>query len=82
MVWKESSCRLGIECKYQSIKGTAEEKIPTLIQDIDAWPIEGLVVFHGNGFSDNMTAFLLSSGKAVQLEDLEMWLRLYFGLEI
>jgi hypothetical protein len=27
-----------------------------------------------------MTAFLISSGKAVELEDLRAWLALYFGL--
>ena len=74
--------RLGIECKYQGKVGTAEEKIPAVIKDIAAWPIDGLVVFHGDGFSENMRAFLLSSGKAVQLDDLEMWLRLYFGLDL
>jgi hypothetical protein len=82
VLWMDPARRLGIECKYQKDKGTAEEKIPTLIQDIDAWPIDGLVVFHGDGFSPNMRAFLLSSGKAVELPDLDMWLRLYFGLEI
>ena len=82
VVWRDPARRLGIECKFQKDAGTAEEKIPTLIQDIDAWPIDGLVVFHGEGFSDNMRAFLLSSGKAVQLEDLEIWLRLYFGLDL
>ena len=82
MVWKDPDRRLGIECKFQKDKGTAEEKIPTLIQDIDAWPIEGLVVFDGKGFSANMRAFLLSSGKAVELGDLVIWLRLYFGLPI
>jgi hypothetical protein len=74
--------RLGLECKFQGQAGTAEEKIPAVIEDIGAWPIDGLVVFHGQGFSDNMKAFLLSTGKAVYLEDLEMWLRLYFGLEL
>lgn len=74
--------RLGLECKFQGQAGTAEEKIPALIDDIAAWPIDGLVVFHGEGFSDNMKAYLLSTGKAVYLEDLETWLRLYFGLEL
>ena len=82
VVWAEPSRRLGIECKYQKDPGTAEEKIPTLIRDIDAWPIDGIVVFDGQGFSSNMRAFLLSTGKAVEFSDLEMWLRLYFGLDI
>lgn len=74
--------RLGVECKYQGKIGTAEEKIPTTIQDIAAWPIDGIVVFAGEGFSGNMRSFLLASGKAVEFADLEPWLRLYFGLEL
>ncbi len=73
---------LGIEVKYQKTAGSAEEKIPSTIEDIRAWPIPGIVVFHGPGFSANMRAFLLSSGKAVELEDLEVWLRLYFALPV
>ena len=71
---------LGIECKYQGGSGSAEEKIPTTITDIDAWPIPGIVVIHGDGFSDKMRAYLYSTGKAVDLEDLETWLILFFGL--
>ena len=73
---------LGLEVKYQRSAGSAEEKIPSTIEDIRAWPIPGIVVFHGPGFSANMRAFLLSSGKAVGLEDLEVWLRLYFALPV
>ena len=71
---------LGLECKFQSVGGSAEEKIPATIKDIDAWPIPGLVVFAGPGFSDNMRAFLISTGKAVEFEELRPWLCLYFGL--
>jgi hypothetical protein len=71
---------LGIECKYQGGGGSAEEKIPATIQDIAAWPIPGLVVFGGTGFSPNMVAYFHSTGKAVSLDDLEAWLRLFFGL--
>ena len=73
---------LGVECKYQATLGTAEEKIPSTIQDIAAWPIEGIVVFAGLGFTENMKSFLVSTGKAVELEELEPWLRLYFGLAL
>lgn len=45
---------LGVECKYQGVGGTAEEKIPATIEDIRAWPIEGIVCFSGPGFSDHM----------------------------
>jgi hypothetical protein len=79
---RETRVRLGIECKYQATTGTAEEKIPTTIQDISAWPIPGIVVFEGKGFSPFMRSFLVASGKAVEFEDLEAWLRLFFGLEL
>lgn len=82
IIAKDPSTRtsLGIECKYQGTPGTAEEKIPATIQDIDAWPIRGVVVFSGEGFSERLKAFLLSTGKAMEVDDLETWLKLYFGL--
>jgi len=77
-----NSKTLGIECKFQKSSGTVEEKIPTTIRDIEAWPIDGIVVFDGAGFTENMTSFLLSTGKAVEFRHLEPWLRLYFGLPL
>lgn len=74
--------RVGIECKYQGTSGSAEEKILATIQDISAWPITGLVVFAGAGFSTNMKSYLISSGRAVELDDLDAWLRLFFGLDL
>lgn len=76
----ETRKMLGLECKYQGSGGSAEEKVPSTIQDIQAWPIPGLVVFAGDGFTENMKSFLISTGKAVELEDLGSWLRLFFGL--
>jgi PD-(D/E)XK nuclease superfamily protein len=73
---------LGVECKYQAVTGTAEEKIPAIINDIAAWPIPGLVVFAGAGFTDNMKLFLISTGKAVEFPDLDPWFRLFFGLPL
>ncbi|MBI4498986.1 MAG: hypothetical protein HY689_13930 [Chloroflexi bacterium] len=74
--------RLGVECKFQGARGTAEEKIPATISDIAAWPIPGIVVFSGNGFTANMRSYLLSTGRAVEVDDLEPWLRLFFGLSL
>ncbi len=74
--------RLGIECKLQNVQGSAEEKIPATIQDIGAWPIPGIVVFSGPGFSATMRSFLIASGRAVEWEDLESWLRFFFGLAL
>jgi hypothetical protein len=71
---------LGIECKLQVSKGTAEEKIPSTFEDIAAWPIPGIVCFTGSGFSAHIVAYMYASGKAVEIDDLEDWLRLYFVL--
>ena len=73
---------LGIECKFQAVMGTAEEKIPSIINDIAAWPIPGLVVFAGEGFTENMKLFLVSTGKAVEFVDLRPWMCLFFGLAL
>jgi hypothetical protein len=62
--------------------GPAEEKISSTIQDIEAWPIPGIVVFSGEGLTENMKSFLISTGKAVELNELEPWLRLFFGLSL
>ena len=76
----ESGKVLGIECKYQGTSGSAEEKIPATIKDIEFWPIPGIVVIDGPGFSSNMMGFLMATGKAVWFEDLKDWLKLYFVL--
>jgi hypothetical protein len=78
----ETRKTLGLECKFQAVTGTAEEKIPAVINDIAAWPIPGLVVFAGDGFTENMKLFLISTGKAVEFSDLAPWLRLFFGLPL
>jgi hypothetical protein len=75
----ETGKTLGVECKFQGGGGSAEEKVPATIQDISAWPIPGVVVFGGDGFSANMLAYFHSTGKAVSLEDLEAWLRLFLA---
>jgi hypothetical protein len=73
---------LGIECKFQAVRGTAEEKIPATIKDIDAWPIPGIVVFAGEGFTENMRCFLIATGKAVEFDEVKPWLCLFFGLSL
>ena len=82
LIHKQTRKTLGIECKYQATSGSAEEKIPSAIDDIKAWPIPGLVVFAGEGFSRNIQHFLISTGKAVHFDDLRPWLCLFFGLPL
>ncbi|MCX6985266.1 MAG: hypothetical protein NT118_11030 [Lentisphaerae bacterium] len=73
---------LGIECKYQKTSGTIEEKLPATIEDIKAWPINGIVVYGGEGITENMKSYLVSTGKALEFDELESWLKLYFGLSL
>ena len=80
MTRKDGDRTLGLECKAQRGGGSAEEKIVATIHDIAAWPIPGLVVFAGEGFSDKFVSYLHSTGKAVAFDDLESWVRLFFGL--
>jgi hypothetical protein len=80
LIYPQTRKTLGLECKYQAVRGTAEEKIPATIKDIEAWPIPGLVVFAGEGFTENMRSFLISTGKAVEFDELKPWLCLFFGL--
>src|SRR5258706_14779348 len=82
LIHKQTRKTLGIECKYQATTGSAEEKIPSAIDDIKAWPIPGLVVFAGEGFSQNIRHFLISTGKHVHFDDLQPWLCLFFGLPV
>ena len=74
--------RLGLECRFQGTKGTTYEKIPGTIDDIRAWPIRGLVVFAGDGIPDGYKAYLRSTGLAIDLEDLDPWLRLFFARDL
>ncbi len=73
---KQTRKSIGLECKAQNVRGSLEEKIASTIKDIDAWPIDGLVVISGDGFSEAIRSYLYSTGKVVDVEDLEEWLRL------
>lgn len=76
----EIGLRLGIECKYQGVAGTAEEKITATIEDIEAWPFRGIVVMHGGGFSRDFPAYARGKGKAIGFDELADWLAGYFDL--
>ncbi len=71
---------LGIECKFQQSRGTAEEKIPLTVEDLEDWPIRGIVVLHGDGFSRDFKPFLKGRGRIVEFKRLAEWLRFYFRL--
>ena len=76
----ETGVMLGVECRFQRTAGSTEEKILATISDINAWPICGMLVMYGDGFSPDFKAFTRSSGKMVEFDELPTWLRFYFGL--
>lgn len=71
---------IGIECKFQRVPGTVEERIPLTVEDISDWPIRGIVVIHGGGFSRDFVPFLRGRGRIVEFKRLTEWLRFYFRL--
>lgn len=42
---------IAIECKYQDVPGTADEKIPYALQDLAALWVPGCLVYAGHGWS-------------------------------
>jgi hypothetical protein len=52
---------LALECKYQDVTGTADEKIPYTLQDLAALRIPSCVVYAGAGFSEGVLHLLQSS---------------------
>lgn len=52
---------LAIECKFQDVSGTVDEKIPYALEDISKIPISAVIVYAGNGFSKGILHMLEAS---------------------
>jgi hypothetical protein len=66
LVLRKSDQRsLALECKYQRVSGTADEKIPYALQDLDAMWIPGCLVYAGEGWSQGVLHTLEGSRLAV-----------------
>jgi hypothetical protein len=52
---------LVVECKYQESLGTADEKIPYALRDMEALRVEGVIAYAGLGFSAGVLHLLQSS---------------------
>jgi hypothetical protein len=50
-----------LECKYQDVSGTADEKIPYTLQDLAALRMPSAVVYAGVGFSEGVLHLLQAS---------------------
>lgn len=57
----ESQRAFAIECKYQEMQGTVDEKIPYALQDMAALAMPGCIVYAGEGFSQGVLHLLQSS---------------------
>ena len=53
-----------VECKYQDSVGTVDEKIPYALDDLDALPMAGCIVYAGRGFSDGVLHMLNAAPRA------------------
>jgi hypothetical protein len=53
-----------IECKYQDSSGTADEKIPYALENMQALPMQGCIVYAGTGFSVGVLHMLQASAIA------------------
>ena len=53
-----------VECKYQESPGTVDEKIPYALDDLDALPMPGCIVYAGKGFSDGVLHMLNAAPRA------------------
>ena len=61
---------LAIECKYQNVSGSAEEKIVHAIEDIEKIPMPAVLCYAGKGFSRGILARLEASQAAVHARPL------------
>jgi hypothetical protein len=61
---KSDQRALALECKYQRVSGTADEKIPYALQDLEALWIPGCLVYAGQGWSEGVLHTLEGSTRA------------------
>jgi hypothetical protein len=50
----DSQRAFAIECKFQDVQGTVDEKIPYALDDLVALPIAGCIAYAGQGFSEGI----------------------------
>jgi hypothetical protein len=60
-VSEEPNDAFAIECKYQEVAGTVDEKIPYTLDDLRALPMRGCVAYAGTGFSAGVLQMLRAS---------------------
>ena len=61
LVHPASGRGFALECKYQDSAGTADEKIPYTLRDLEALRMPAAVTYAGRGFSEGVLHLLQSS---------------------
>lgn len=61
LINEQTNDAFAIECKYQDVKGTVDEKLVYAILDIEKLRIDGCIVYAGQGFSAGVLHLLESS---------------------
>lgn len=62
---QEKVIAVAMECKFQMVSGSADEKIPHALDDVVAMPIPSCLVYAGSGFCDGVIKRLSGSPVAV-----------------
>jgi hypothetical protein len=66
VVHEATQSALGIECKYQGVGGTADEKIPYALEDLRSSGLPVCLAYAGTGFSPGILLMLAASPIAAQ----------------
>ena len=64
---------LGIECKYQSVEGTAYQKLSYALEDCITAPIPMILVFAGETIKLDMQSKLIMSGRGIKVNTEEIY---------
>lgn len=57
---------IALECKYQEVQGSTDEKIPYALEDLEALWIPGCLVYAGEGWSRGILHTLEASRRAAR----------------
>jgi hypothetical protein len=72
---------VALECKYQTVTGTVDEKVPYTLEDAKAMQMDSYVVYGGSGFSSGIVHMLEASELACFAEPKNENLQDFFQYE-
>ncbi len=72
--------RLAVEAKYQRVSGTADEKLPYAVLNLQTLPLPGVIVYGGGGFNLGALHWLCANSPATDIARLHEWLTVFFAL--